>query len=275
MKYYLLILFSLSTIVASAQNLPQSFTKKSKIPTSEDSITSLARLSSKFYNYFKSTKTTYQKLDSIMYYSINSSTQAFILSRKNIFKYDTNGNIKNESSFTWDSNANNWIKTYDREYSNNGKTIVVTDYTINSYKKTTTLSFNAIGNLILSTSQNWNYNTNQWNDTIRITYSYNTNNLVSSVIKTVYITATNQFVYEYNDVYTYNSNSKLILYEHKSYNYSTQQWQNFNKTEYTLNSNGDKISEVCSEWYPNWELLCKDDFTYDNRGNVTLEFIYF
>ncbi len=277
MKYYLLLLFSLSIITASTQNLPQSFIKKSKSPQSEDSIIALARLSSQFYNYFNTTKATYQKLDSIIGYSKNPSNQQFnIPGSKNMFIYDINGNINNVSFFTWDSQTNSWFKRNDQQYSNNGKTIIATDYTVNKSKTITTLSYNSTGKLILSQSLHWNYVMNQWIDTTRYTYDYNANNQISSIVKTIHVTTPNQFLYEFKYKYTYNSNNLLILFEHKTYNYNTQLWQNYDKKEYTYNSSGEKVSEICSEWYyTNWELLCKDDYSYDSQGNLTLDFIYF
>lgn len=263
--------------MASAQNLPQSFIQKSKSPQSEDSITTLAHLSSQFYNYFKTTKATYQKLDSIIGYSKNPSNQQFnIPNSKRMFIYDINGNINNVSFFTWDSQTNSWFKRNDQQYSNNGKTIIATDYTVNKSKTITTLSYNSTGKLILSQSLHWNYVMNQWIDTIRYTYDYNANNQISSIVKTIHGTSPNQFLYEFKYKYTYNSNNLLVLFEHKTYNYNTQLWQNYDKKEYTYNSSGEKLSEICSEWYyTNWELLCKDDYSYDSQGNLTLDFIYF
>lgn len=226
-----------------------------------DTITNLDHLlkwSHKYYNYYKNQKATLKSLDSV-----------YMGTLKYLYDYDVNGNIYKAFRYKWNINSSVWEVQEQIEYSNFGNTITTSvanssNQLILDRKQVNT--YNSNNQLITSEIKKWKVN--KWTDSEITEYTYTTFNKVNTMISKDY---GGQWYNRFKTIYSYNSNEDCIL---KLVQFGSP-WHNSEKFEYTLNNDGFIIKDICSEWYSNWELLCKSEITRDVNNNMTQDYIYF
>ena len=108
-----------------------------------------------------------------------------------------------------------------------------------------TQKFNSNGNLINSTTEQWQ--NNAWVNYERYTYTFNAN---SNMLTGLYEEwQNNAWLNIYIDVYTYNTNGYMLTHLYKEW--QNNAWADLALTTNTYDTNNNMMSELYSEWQNN------------------------
>jgi len=210
-----------------------SYSQKLKAAAVYQKLDSAVRANtSKDYYVYDNNKHTIQQVSSVW------QNQHWVNSAKeDDFTYDLNGNLSSMIGYTWNASLSQWIK---------------------ETKSELTYSNNLISSALISEWKN-----NQWRNSFKSEYSFNSNNNTSIIsytwdtlgLKWDYIL---KFEYEYDNLNRRISSTNWI--------WSNNNWSNTSKTTYSYDANGNIILQNNYAWDIStnaWLLSSKDEFTYD------------
>jgi len=231
----------------------------------------------------KSAQVIKQRLDSIIDEELDSITKQIRLSSKTIFKYNTNGNITQETYYLWDKISGKWIGDWKFEtfWNAQGKQFqtidsewdAVTQKWINGYKNET--NYNANGLISIESYSSWDKTSEKWQNDMKTEYTYNSSGNKSQEIGYMFDADINQWEISMKNEYTYNSSGKLTL-EARYFSDGGSNYFMFSKSEYSYNTDGSLKQTInyTSDFMGGWMLSSKNEFIYDSSGNLTHEINY-
>lgn len=186
-------------------------------------------------------------------YSWNTSTSNWKADAhsKNLFTYDSNGNITLEISYDWDENTSTWV-----------------DYSKVEY------AYDSNGNQILEAYFDWDTNTNTWVGSYRHEYTYDANG--NNTFIKYYNWEAGSWAYFSKQEISYDTNGNEILAITYGWSSETSTWNNNEKLEYTYDTNGDRTLRIQSNalYSESWGLTSKSEYAYDANRNLSLEAHY-
>ena len=184
------------------------------------------------------TYTTSGKIESYIYYYLDSNTGTIVPSEKKLFNYNGNGQLSEYIS---------------QEYDNSGQ-FINTEKDVYTYAQTSDIFPNEV---IL-----YEWDGNNWQQNMKGIITYNNNNAFTNILVQQYNSGT--WINIFNITRTYDANDRLTmeLFE----NWDGTAWQNSNKTEITYTQNGNilEINSDISEWDTNtWVLQDRNIYQID------------
>jgi hypothetical protein len=203
----------------------------------------------------KSISADKQKMDSMYYEDYDTATSEWILADRDIFTYDSKGNMIQYVSDSLDPSTMKLVPSEKED-----------------------LTFDANGNITVYLAYVWNKSTSQWVYSEKWEETFDGNNNLTKAIIYTWDTIGNQWVKEVEYDLTYDANNLLIkeiLYARDSLTsqmVKELQWEN------TYDGQGNITSEMASywdagssAWIPGW----KDEYTYtDGKLTEILESLY-
>jgi len=238
-------------------------------PSKVKSLKNLYRFSN--FNAKSEIKTAVQKLDSMLYYKIDSTQQAYV-TEKEIYLYDENGNLILDFYYRYEDSSYVPYDKTEYTYDNAGNKISEIYYdwddstAIWVFNNKTEYLYNN-GLLEEEKGYYWDANNYEWVMNDKSIYTYN-NGLLSEKLNLSYNIYTTEWDTSGKVIYNYDTND--LLTEEAHYYWINNQWVNNYKDEYTYNSNGKIISDIYYEWQDTaWVYSNKTEYSYDNNDNVT------
>jgi len=122
-------------------------------------------------------------------------------------------------------------------------------------------------------SQYWDTNTNQWVNSQKFVYTYDSNGINTMEIDYNWNTTTNQWVNSQKSVYTIDANGNTTMAINQNWDTNTNQWVNSYKFIYTIDANGNTTADVNQNWDSTsnqWVTSYRDIYTIDANGNTTM-----
>ncbi|OBX26429.1 putative secreted protein (Por secretion system target) [Gelidibacter algens] len=212
--------------------------------------------------------TTTQGQESLNYITVESydaSTESYLLSSKEEYTYNPNGQQKKTELYYWDTSS--WILSSKEEY-----------------------TYDSNGNLTEDVYSNWNSSTNQWTYNYRNVTIY-TNNKLTGQISYEWLNGAwtpdykSDFMYVANNIDTFNSydwiGGQWIFNERGAVTYNSGKiseviteelinniWTLSDKTMYIRNATTGKIEEVIYQAWDGtkWKNEDKSNYTIDSKG---------
>lgn len=121
---------------------------------------------------------------------------------------------------------------------------------------------------------NWNSSYNEWHNTSRYDYDYDTNERVSQVTKLL-IDVVNPLNWNNSQAVNYNYNISGQLVSTITQDYDNNQWVNEERVSNTYNGNGELDTNITEEWDNSaWVNKRRSVYTYDSIGNQVQEFTF-
>jgi len=187
-----------------------------------------------------------------------------------------NNLVVSGAMYTWDTESISWTQLSADEYTYNEQNQVVEvvtkaqsgDLWVNSYRET--FSYNADGELYLTTDYNWDVMTSAWVAFNKDESSFDANGDVEVDLQSDWEVATSSWVDKYKDEYTYDSNHHMLtdVYS-ESYNAGIS-WDKFDKYEYTYDDMGEISSVITYEWGGgDWTIDAKAETVYDENYTIS------
>ena len=259
-------------------------------------------------NSLKADQAADQTMDSILWELYDTNTSIWVLSERELFAYDGNGNMINYVWFEYDS-VDMKILPVDKETVNHNAQGQPTEIIWLTWDKASgqwvneakfELTFDGEGNLIQETVSEWDPVGSQWLVGLRYDMTYDgSGNILSElwlfwdedsskliqVFKDEYIyeggklTTWNEYYWEegaweltYFTAYTYD-NGNLILELTQGWDYLTEDWGDFSKIAYTYVGDRVVTEEV---WGFDWMqfMMVRQtyfEYTWDADGNMITE----
>lgn len=216
---------------------------------------------------------TFDSNRNLIEYSYYYFISVWRLAEKTEFNYDGNGNLTQDTRFTWDFMNDKWVQSYKTEYTYDGNQnlILVTNYewfpSANQwyFQYKNELTYNMSNNLIQEITSWWNYGSSQWDLGNKWDYLYDMgNNLISEVLTSWDgIDWVNEDKYEYS----YNTGGQLTVDIFFDWSISINDWIPFYKDEYTYDGNGNRTFGYYYEWISgnpgDWSNYYYDEFIFD------------
>ena len=247
--------------------------------------------------------TAKQKLDSVIYRELDSSSGTFVNKWKDVYEYNSNLLTTVFWEYWWKTDLTVWdlnVRTV-VEHNATGSPITMTIYymddelglLIPDYRMTA--QYNSTGKLEMVKHYSPGEN-NTWILEADMVYFYRPDNLPEKVVLTVFMeedgeayTYTLTIVYTYNASgkmtsnistmemegeeiivsrtdYTWNTSGKLASQETLSFNYGTFALEKSDRTEFQYNTAGDASVNISSIWNSEgstWQTDSKTEFTYN------------
>jgi hypothetical protein len=236
-------------------------------------------------NQFNSVSEGVQKLDSIIYESWDTTSDQLVVSLKEVFTYNTEGNKSSAISYIWDQTKSKWLKDVKQEYNYDasGKMTLEFDYSwFRSYtnvfenRSKREYTYDANGNLTFYIIYNWDEETSQWIVSSKEEYSYDANG--NNILDITYDWYDGKWNEYYKSEFVFDANGNKTLYIYYCWTLSTKQLVMVEKGENTYNIRGNMTSSIDSVWDINTgQLLDKShitEYSYDENGNDTLKIDY-
>ncbi|MBN1463388.1 MAG: hypothetical protein JXQ69_06640 [Paludibacteraceae bacterium] len=202
---------------------------------------------------------------------------------KDIYTYDTKGNLLIDEYFTRSTVSSNWVKKTKYTFSydvNNNKTQAVI-YNWSSSTETwegnakQDITYNANNQQTQAITARWSSADNCWINYSKYNYTYDVNG--NGIQRMLYVWDETYWL-EYEKVdYSYNINNdftQVINYGYSSY---TSGWENANLVNYYYDANGNCVKKVTKSWNDDtseWFNTNKYEYTYDPNNNQTQEFYF-
>jgi len=225
----------------------------------------------------------YQKLDSIirpdyskeeLYYDDKGHNIQYLYNElhntdkfKEEYFYDVNGNLISVNGYWWENPSNQYINEYIQEASYSGTLLSsVTQRNWennqwrNSYKEEYT--YNSYNNLTNTVSTLWDTISMQWVSYSRYDYSYDTN--MNRSVRLYWVWDNDQWSNNEKTTYIYDTSGNMVLYTNYNWNNSTSTWLQSYKGEYTYDVLNRPILTILSgsETGDQWTNSRKIDYTY-------------
>jgi len=226
-------------------------------------------------------------------------------SKKEVFSYDSKGNIILHVQYNWNKKNNDWIGDYKQEYTynHNHNLINIQSYwndDANDWARRRKFESMYDGNgkamnifywwdndtndWIISTKYEstyerqiiycWGDEVNDWIEYEKIEYTYDND---SNLTMEIFYENNNVAIKDFKNEYMYDNNGNKTVFINYRWNNDTNDWIKYSKTEYTYDSNDNQIIYTYYEWNDtnnDWEVGHKFESIYDNNGNKTMRFYH-
>lgn len=130
--------------------------------------------------------------------------------------------------------------------------------------------FDKNGNMVLSLTQDYNYN--QWQNIWKGKYTYDTNDNMTSIIYFDWNNSTLQWQEGYKEEFFYNSIGNVSSYYGYDWESLTNQWSNDKKNEVNFNNSGNHILDTRYNWDEEnnqWIHIKKYEYGYNENDNLS------
>jgi Secretion system C-terminal sorting domain len=136
-------------------------------------------------------------------------------------------------------------------------------------------------NLIQYTAFSWNYDTNDWQDSVQFFYKYNASNQLLDAMQQSWQfdgIKSYSWVNVENDIYEYNALGQELQFTAKYWNYDINGWDNSWQHEFTYDSIGNNISILEKDWdigSNQWIVSYNFVNKFDSTNHIILNTIQF
>jgi len=130
--------------------------------------------------------------------------------------------------------------------------------------------YDEIGNMLLSLTQDYNYN--QWQNIWKGKYTYDTNNNMTSIIYFDWNNSTFQWQEGYKEEFIYNSFGNVSSYYGYDWESLTNQWSNDKKNVVNFDNSGNQILDTRYNWDEGnnqWIIMKKYEYGYNENDNLS------
>ncbi|MFH0756170.1 MAG: T9SS type A sorting domain-containing protein [Bacteroidota bacterium] len=237
------------------------------------------------------------QLDSILKYVYDTTIMNWIpagwfderigifFSPREIYTYDSQGNLLSTIEYIWDSEASDWVGRSKREFTYDAEGNQLSDiwYTWDSeasdwvelYKYEYT--YDAEGNKLSYVGYDWDSEASDWVSGWKCEYTYDVEGNQLSLVEYDWDAATSDWVEWYKDwverykyEYTYDAEGNKLSYVGYDWDSEASDWVLGWKIEYTYDVEGNQLSLVEYDWDAatnDWVRNYKFEYTYDANGN--------
>lgn len=235
---------------------------------------------------FKSSETSEQRLDSLVYFYWDNITGQLAENMKYDYFYDANNNIiKIINYWTMYDNqrSNAFIQEYIYDSINRNINILYLNWdrddSLWKISEKTDYTYDANNNLLQESHYRWIMTENRWSEYWKYEYTYNTDDKMIQKVNYNWYNSSDQWfahrIVEYN--YDANGNNSENRYFHLDD--SISQWVLNYKNVFSFNSNNDKILEVGwirDDTLSSWYEYSKYEYVYEYKANrKTMQEIYY
>jgi len=207
---------------------------------------------------------------------------------KNVYSYDSNGNLKYFVNYQLDDSAKLWNTSSKQEYWYNSDgdvlQVLISYWNVSdsSWINGTKLIYNYAGNKSF-TERIWQYwNSENWIDLIKSEYYYDEfYNLTEQANYRKLNQTDSAFVPSAKYCYTYNDSRKQTSSSYFKWDRLKSAWKNSWKYEYNYDDLGNKVNEKYNIWRSSdstWIISSKNEYIFDNnlkRKDILYPFDYY
>jgi hypothetical protein len=190
-------------------------------------------------NLLKSTRESASLADSNHISNYDTTESGFRLAQRSFFSYDSGGMLIKRMKLSIDKNGN-W-----KNFSND------------------TLVYIGI-QLRKVVAQQWDNQLNSWKNALKFDYSYDTLNVLTSIIMSTWNATELQWEFNEKQSFTYNGSGLIIIDLYQSWNGNLSTWENRSRTTNTY-SNSLLSNELYEQWDPvllAWRNFSRNTMTY-------------
>lgn len=220
-----------------------------------------------------------KQLDSIYVESSDYMSQELMLEDKYLLAYDSKGNLKSETYFVWDEDANEWLADWKDEFTFNEAGFITSEtwYQWDALEEDWVLSdivefnYDDNGNLIRITHSEWWEEDAKWVPYWKDEFEYDDDGLLIEEISWTYYTSENGWEEDWKIVYEYDESGNLISGTEYEWDYIDELWIPDFQYEYTYDADGNQIDGMYSYWNEDqeiFELSYKSEYLRDGDGNL-------
>ncbi|MDR0873750.1 MAG: DUF3836 domain-containing protein [Prevotellaceae bacterium] len=176
---------------------------------------------------------------------------AWIEDTKKYEEYDTNGNMKLESSYHWDTNLQDWVGNYKYER----------DYDSNK---------------LLEVFYTWNSELKDWRRGSKSVREYDSNNNMTYYAVATWNSELEEFQYYIIHEYEFNASGRQIMRADRWKNTETEKWEG-TKGETIYNENGDIFTRyIWNDELKDWEIeeKIKTETIYNENGDIFTRYVW-
>ncbi len=281
------VLFITATCTIAAPALSQSGQANDNFAFSQSSVTTntISLMDSSFhYNNWNSTTNDWNSTLKYIYHY----NALYVQDAESIYSRigNTWKNTRNGINYVFDANNNMLERTYEQlvsgswtdrsretctyDASNRLLTSLQEDKTPGFWINQNNIIYTYTGNKMASyTYQSWNTSTGAWDNMLRNTYTYNTNDQMTSVTQATW-TAGAWVDYRRSINYVY-TGTELTSYEAEIWNTTSSAYESSTKTSQTYDVNHDLLNSVTVKWNAataSWDNFLRIDYTHDTYGNI-------
>jgi hypothetical protein len=255
--------------------------KKSKNP--EYASRNLSRQASTLRSSeLKALRATDQKMDSLHWELYDVANSVWVLSDRELFVYDENGNMTSYVWFAYDSVAME-ILPYDKEivtYNAQGQPTEIIwqiwDYDLNQWVNwgRYVLSYDDKGKLIQETISDWDPNGSQWWVGAQFDMTYDESGKQLTEVWSFWDEDAGDLVLTYRDEYLYDDGNLTTWNE---YVYEEGAWVLLFRTTYSYDTNGNLIYELTEVSDPEsgmWFDYSSSSYTYNDKNQLISEEVW-
>ncbi len=222
-----------------------------------------------------------QKMDSLLYEEFDLSSMQLVVIAKEIFTYDSKGNMTQYVRYELDSISQKMVlsEREDLTFDANGNitSYVFYEWDQGSGQWVTSLKwedqFDGNGNLILEIYSVWDSTSGQWENALKYEMTYDGQGNITTEVASYWDEDGSQWIPWWKDEYTY-TDGKLTTYLELSWDFFSEVWVEWYKTESTYDGNGNLTMELTQEWdylASDWVNMNKWEYTYDGSGLMLTE----
>ena len=203
------------------------------------------------------------------------TNNAWTNSFRSTYTHDSNGNVLNITSDSWNAGTNSWDNlSISTNTLNSDGTIKETltqawDAASSSWMNAsnTIFTYNATKKKLTETSQIWLGVA--WQDYSTTTYTYNGNDLLITEVNQISNFLTPGLVNSSQTTYTYNSDGTLNQSVDQTWN-ALNQWVNSTRNTNTYNASKQLTSSLGENWLVDaWSNDSRSTFTYNAAGSIS------
>ena len=199
-------------------------------------------------SFRKTTQSTKQRLDSILYHAWVDSINNWITVLKEEYTYDASGNLTQFLDYEWDDANIKWVASYKREY-----------------------TYDAGGNQTLYLRFDWDDATTKWVASRKSEFTCDAGGNPTQYLDYEWDDANSKWVADYKSEYTYDADGNLTQYLDYEWDDANSKWVADDKAEYTYDANGNPTFELYYYLGSTNELTVtsKYIYTYDLSFNLS------
>lgn len=209
-------------------------------------------------------------------YSIDASTGAWQGSTKDENTYTSSGYLSQKINYTWNEDNNGWLKVskteegYDQNFLISSIIVSIWDGDGSKWEnsfKGGNYKYDAQGNILNATLFAWDSDNDLWVEMGSSEYIYDANGNM--------LVENNNFVgTKFKDEYTYDSNGFLISDIASGWDETDSVWSFIDKSECTYTADGKDYETIYSDWVTDsaqWIKSTRDLNIYDDDNNILRE----
>ena len=205
-----------------------------------------------------------EKMDSIVAFALDPEKEKL----KKTFEYDENGFYTKITEVYYKNGVENSGISLICDFRDDGRFNYYMEMEfVNGMwrrKSRRTYTYDASGNLISYTGEDWDTTANEWVNDFKYDLVYDGNN--NLITKTFYTWNSSAWEEYSKYEYTYDSNNNMISYIKMKWNNGS--WENSYKYEYTYDANNNMIESVYIRWTNGaWVNYYRHTYSYDANNN--------